>query len=877
MDRYLTNILTTGVTGAITLVAGFWPSVAHGQLLLPDDSLGATPSTVTVTPNARRFLIEGGVARGSTLFHSFRDFNIAPNTGVYFINPAITEQIVARVTGDLPSNLLGTFGVLGDADMVFINPNGIVFGPRSRLDMGGSFLASTAEAVVFGDEFTFSATTLDTPPLLTVNVPSGLQFGQQPGPILYQAVGGIPNRGLTVQPGETLALLGGALNLENARLEAIRGQIELGSIAEAGQVAIVPREIGWAFDYSDIQVFDNLLSSRSIIRTAATENDFVMPEDDQGGNILIQAADVNLTRSTQVRAGTLTNLSSGDITINAQRLMMDDGSFLTTRAVANSSENITGNAGNISINASESVVLQGATETPTRIDATVQGETVNANNGLTKGVAFGNGGNIFINTPQLSVIGGAQVGTVSSTAGNAGNITINAPESIEISGVSQSRNNIRRSTIATGSSRSGTGGDLIINTGDLRISNGGRLKVGTAGTGAGGRTIINADTVGVIGGAAVPGSETLLSAIFARTGDEGNAGTVWIDARAIELRDGGRISTTALPNSRGNSNSIRINTTESIEIDGGIITENSFNPSGIFSNTQGTGRAGALDITTNELKIGNGGKITASTLNRAAQTSGGLDLSVNRLLLDGGAQIIVGTRADEGTGATVLVSDFEVILLRNGSLITSEALNSANGGNVIFSSSEGFVIAPPGEDSDIVARSNLGDGGRIDIVAQSILGLEERLALPNNGTNDLDASSRFGKAGTVSLNELGTEPIQAGANLPEAIGADEISRQCQPRSGISSFVVSGQGGIPTEVSMPGLLWETLDNINTREMATEITLDPVDSSLLTESPLREAQDWHMSGAGQIVLVAHTAETIPYATTSLAHCFLGDSAL
>ncbi|WP_293084779.1 filamentous hemagglutinin N-terminal domain-containing protein [Moorena sp. SIO4A1] len=41
--------------------------------------------------------------------------------------------MLSRVTGTNVSNILGTLGVLGNANLFLINPNGIVFGSNSRL------------------------------------------------------------------------------------------------------------------------------------------------------------------------------------------------------------------------------------------------------------------------------------------------------------------------------------------------------------------------------------------------------------------------------------------------------------------------------------------------------------------------------------------------------------------------------------------------------------------------------------------------------------------------------------------------------------------------------------------------------------------------
>ncbi len=79
-------------------------------------------------------------ARGANLFHSFREFNVEEGRSAYFTNPAPIENILSRVTGDNPSQILGKLGVLGNANLFLINPNGIIFGQNASLDVRGSFV-----------------------------------------------------------------------------------------------------------------------------------------------------------------------------------------------------------------------------------------------------------------------------------------------------------------------------------------------------------------------------------------------------------------------------------------------------------------------------------------------------------------------------------------------------------------------------------------------------------------------------------------------------------------------------------------------------------------------------------------------------------------
>ena len=151
------------------------PAIAQ---LLPDNTLGEENSVVTPNINIKGIegdRIDGGAKRGTNLFHSFQEFNIQQGGQVYFSNPDGVTNILTRVTGDNTSNILGTLGVDGKADLFFINPKGIIFGSEAKLDVQGSFYGSTADSILFNKGFEFTTSDPQAPPLLTVNVPIGLR------------------------------------------------------------------------------------------------------------------------------------------------------------------------------------------------------------------------------------------------------------------------------------------------------------------------------------------------------------------------------------------------------------------------------------------------------------------------------------------------------------------------------------------------------------------------------------------------------------------------------------------------------------------------------------------------------------------------------
>ncbi|GET44501.1 filamentous hemagglutinin outer membrane protein [Microseira wollei NIES-4236] len=278
---------------AIGLLAIALDKIALAQIT-PDGTLG-TESTIVTPINQLRDQIEGGAIRGANLFHSFREFNIGAGRQVYFANPTGIENILTRVTGSTRSEILGTLGVLGNANIFLINPNGIVFGSNARLDLRGSFLASTASSFKFADGIEFSATNPQAPPLLTINVPMGLQFGVGAGAIATN-VNLTPDAvSLNVDPGRTLALVGGDLRLEGgSTLQAPGGRIELGSVGDNSFVSFTPTPGGFVLGYEGVANFRDIqLLGRERAATVSTAGS-------GGGNIQVQSRKLTLDGSAVI-------------------------------------------------------------------------------------------------------------------------------------------------------------------------------------------------------------------------------------------------------------------------------------------------------------------------------------------------------------------------------------------------------------------------------------------------------------------------------------------------------------------------------------------------------------------------------------------------
>ncbi len=230
--------LGIGMGGAIALGA----NCASAQITTD----GTLPNNSIITSDGNTTKITGGTQAGSNLFHSFREFSVITGSTVDFNNAVDIQNIISRVTGRSVSNIDGLIRANGRANLFLINPNGIIFGHNASLNIGGSFVASTASSLNFADGTKFSATSGQTAPLLTESIPIGLQFGTNARPIRNQSQASPNNAinifgqgvGLQVQQGKTLALIGGDITLEGGNLTASGGRIELGSIAGLGVIGL---------------------------------------------------------------------------------------------------------------------------------------------------------------------------------------------------------------------------------------------------------------------------------------------------------------------------------------------------------------------------------------------------------------------------------------------------------------------------------------------------------------------------------------------------------------------------------------------------------------------------------------------------------------
>lgn len=721
--------------------------------VLPDSILGATVQT----PNNLDFTIDGGTRSGNNLFHSFNQFSVPTGGSALFNNATDIQTIFARVTGGSASNIDGLLKTNGTASLFLLNPNGILFGSNTQLNVGGSFVGTTANSIQFADGTEFSAVNPSSLPLLTMSAPIGLQMGHNPGAITVQGRGNQlfditgfgqasainSPTGLQAGANQTLALIGGAVTFSGG-VASIQGSghLEVGSVSR-GTVGLQPTPTGWVGDYSAVHQFNDIHLGQESLLNASGSN----------GSIQLQGQNIRLTEGS---AALLQNLGSQP-------------------------------AGGITVNAKGSLILQGNTSNG-ELGSLIQSNNLNS----------GQVGDILISAAQLFLRDSSRIMSRTRSATAGANININVNGTTEITGFNNN-NPAVYTAVATFSVGSGNAGNIALSTENLRVLDSGAMISVAARDGNTGTIQVNAvKQVEIAGYNPVAFSESSLSTY---TQGAGNANRAVINTARLVITGGASLgSSTAATGSAGN---VEVNASESIEIEGQGTAGNAVGTfSRIYSNAEEvspeiqaafglppipSGNSGSLTINTPSLRLSNGGAV--SVQNDGPGIGGNVQIIANDIQLENQSRITAVAQSGEGGNINLQLRD--LLLMRSGSSIAATAGGQGNGGNITINT----PIIVGLENSDIVANADQGRGGNIQITTQGIIGLQYRDRLTPE--NDITASSEFGVNGTVEVNNVGIDPNSGLVELATTLidSTQQVAAGCSGTQN-SRFVITGRGGMP---------------------------------------------------------------------------------
>ncbi|WP_353573034.1 filamentous hemagglutinin N-terminal domain-containing protein [Candidatus Albibeggiatoa sp. nov. BB20] len=388
-----------------------------------------------------------GQQQGSNLFHSFTTFQIQAGESAQFLTSATTQNIIARITGSESSLINGTLSA--SANLYLFNPQGFLFAEQAELDLQGDFHVSTARQLDFSDNTQYD-TDLSQPTILTTAAPKAFGFLQPTTPIALQNSNLIHKQNIsltashiqlknslirTQQQGD-LRLTADTMQFKNSQLSTdMLTQGQGGSIYLTAHDSIqlsnsiISSSLGDLFHVGEgtggrivIETPQLLLQQRSGLQTGTFPNtqgqagDIIInvgelelnglssmtsfsSSDALGGNIQIQANDINLNNSL-ITASSLRQGAAGNLQFNTKNLTLHQTSILSTSALQSG-------GGNISLN-----IKQQFLSLKSAITAKANGNQ-----------AAHNGGNVTIQTPSLTVLDQTEI-LASAYAGHGGDIVL---------------------------------------------------------------------------------------------------------------------------------------------------------------------------------------------------------------------------------------------------------------------------------------------------------------------------------------------------------------------------------------------------------------------------------------------------------------------
>jgi filamentous hemagglutinin family protein len=753
-------------------------------------------SQVTGNPN---FQIDGGATRGGNLFHSFSQFSVPTGGSAYFNNAADVQNIFSRVTGGSISNIDGLIRANGTANLFLLNPNGIIFGANASLDIGGSFVATTANAIGFGNGEFFSSDATQSVPsqLLRVN-PNALFFNQQnPQPIVNQSSAN--NTGLQVPLRQNLLLVGGAVQLNNGQIISPGSYVEIGSVGGVGTVGLSTTGEDWQLNIpngvtradvslrngSDINVKgdggsirilgQNIESDRSSLRIEIPSNSRL--PDTQSGDLELDA-----TRSISISNSTLANSLFGQGTMGGINLSAGDRISLDGSDVYNTLEQTgVGKVGDINITTGSLSLTRGdAWFSYNRLASQTKGQgnvgsvNINARDTVSSDgtlvfntvepTGIGNGGDINITTGSLSLTSGAEVVSKTSGRGNAGSVNINARNTVSFDG----------STVYNTVDPIGIGNadGINITTGSLSLTSGAHVNSNTSGRGNAGSVNINArDTVSIDDSSVFNTLGIEFNTLERR--DVGKVGDINITTGSLSLTSGAEV--VSVTYGQGNAGSVNINARDRVFVDGDapyfgpyrrastIYTRVEPNAVGQGGNvTIATGSLfltnGGAVFTDNDSGIGNAGRVTIHARD-SVQISG--TAPTFKLIRDNRSGVVTSVSPSAvGNGGDVTITTGSLSVSEQGRIATNVE-GQGTAGNIKIQATE-TVSFDGGDAISTLELGAKGSGGNIDITTRSLSLL--------NGAQLSTSTRGQGNAGNVTVNAQDTVSL-AGANLvsPSAI------------------------------------------------------------------------------------------------------------
>ncbi|MFZ2987343.1 beta strand repeat-containing protein, partial [Ideonella sp.] len=741
---------------------------------------------------------------------NWQSFNIALGETVNFIQPSLNSVALNRVLGNDPSAIFGRLQANGT--VMLVNPNGIVFGASSRVDVGG-LVATTANVrdadllagrLQFGQASTVAGASVVNAGQISIK-DSGLAALVAPrvhNSGLIEArlgrimLGGAERFTLDFQQDGLLSFSAGAsLPTKGQTLVSNTGTLR----ADGGTVLLSAQAVQG--------VVDNVINTTGLIAATSV--------GDRAGRIVLDGGDAGTVQigGTLDASGRQTGQQGGLAQATGAAVQVQRGALLDVSGHAGGGEIALGSRGRVSQFADKSQSTHVAAGATLRADALVQGD----------------GGSITAWSSDTTVFAGHLSAQGGSAGGDGGFAEISSQKNIGLTGTVALKaphgqtglllldpTDLRITDSASGGSQDGNAGDNTVGAGDANQGSGSSLNTVSRGLleslsgsanivlQATGQITVDAMAGGVIDLATTTGHSVTLQStqsggirfVDAQTEIRTQGGDITLEATGIgsTLSNIGKLSS--------NGGDITLLSTGNITLAGqlnagsGSLSANS--TVGSIANAAGSTpllTGGTVQLTAAGGHIGaSGNAMSTHTSHLALQAGGnihaGSDQALTNLSVSAGhvSSTAVNTYQVSAPGLTFQVTDGASLgvtqISQSGLDLTLSAdrtlqMGTVNlgSGDLTLSSTGGNLLGGSGSQltagtASLSASGSNGNNGAIGISGQALNTTTGHLTattgsggayLANTGALALDRLSSTGSASVTSTGTLTAGSVSAGS------------------------------------------------------------------------------------------------------------------
>ncbi len=836
----------TGIASPLApLTAGMSVEASEPQFLaqvLP--SVGATNTQISVDGAGQQFDIGGGIQAGENLFHRFDQFDLEANQVANFLTNPGLEAIFSQIGGEA-SSIDGLLKVSGSsADLFLINPKGILFGPNARLDLSGSFTATTADRLGFGEHWIDLLDEGFTVQTAVAGSLDALEFS------LGATGGAIANQGqLTVAEGQSLGLLGNAV-VNTGSLTAPGGEVTVLSASGGQRVSLgggllnldlAGTQAGSSQEHSLPTVVAqsvaeatglNLNTDGSVSLQAGTSIVAgyvdVSSAEDVGGQVRILGDEVEVTRSVVDASGAAGGeiyvggdyQGHGDM-LRAVSARLDEASVLRADGLATTSD-IRPDGGEVVVWSDGTAEFAGTAtaqslapggdgglvETSGKQQLNIA-STANVNTTSVDGVT----GQWLIDPVDLTIVNGGGIGTIVGGVNDPGSSTIDAATveaGLNGNNVSLQADNSITIDAPIDASANASGGDLNLDSPNLNLNE--RIILSSGSELFGTATMVNVGANGSIQNgvdAVASGGTVNLAAATYREGSE-----IDID-KQLRLQGQGAANTTISGDANGDDNATGI-TADNHRIlsltsnaDGTAISGITFRDGVASSN--GAGLTNDADNVTIEDSVFSNNKVLSSSLDGGAIYTNGQRLGIDNTRFE--------NNYAEGDGGAIDLQSGSVDITNSN--FSDNVANAGHGGAIDLDPTNAELTIT---DSSFERNSSATEGGAlftegdvnitnssfIDNTAVQSGGAISQAGNTSSTLTILDSTFTTNRATSTALNQGDGGAVHVDADGPTIIR----------RTNFASNSATNDGGAISIVGSSDVLLDDVDILNNNALGDD---------------------------------------------------------